>query len=389
MIKIINQPHNDEFSLRLFFKLLEDLKTKNKKFDAFYSWSTAFVYGIKFSPDENHVDGKHISKYIIDNIKEDLVILGLKDHFTNNFNPWIDPYPQLLHLITDIFDNHRDKKFIVFTSLENLESYINYPNVTIIPWGGDITNQMTEYRAFSNKIEKNLLTDKIFLNINRHKRHNRILTLSAIASLNIERNGLLSCMFKDELSDNLIDYFDYVPIHLKEHLTFFNKGYNKLKTYNFDINDDYKIYNNNNNTNTVNFEKRLKPYYQNTFVELVAETSFYESAFLVTEKTQNCIYGGNFPIWITAKGFVSFLRNLGLDVFDDIIDHSYDNIDDPFLRLHTAITSNQVLLSNIDYVKNLWVLNKDRFEKNIDFLNNNFYQLMYDRATNKFISCTE
>lgn len=385
MIHILSQPYNDEFSLRLFFQLLEIINSKNKKFDAFYSWSTSLVYGMHLPPTYYFYPGEYFSKYIIDNINEDLIILGLKDHFTDNFNPWLDPYPQHLNLITEIFEHHRNKNFIVFTSLENLESYIRYPNVTIIPWGGDITNQMIEYRSLHTIVDKNINSDKIFLNINRNKRNNRLLTISLILGLDLEDHGLMSCMFQKELGCNFLDNFKFVPSYYKDRFSLYEKGYNKILNYQFNINDDYKIYNDDND-NFTNFNKKLKTYYQNTFVEIISETSFFESAFLITEKTQNSIYGGNFPIWISSKGVVSFLRTIGLDVFDDIIDHSYDLIDNPFDRANAAIKNNTRMLTDIDYVKHLWITNRPRFEKNVKFLNNNFYQLMYDRAKNKFIS---
>jgi hypothetical protein len=37
---------------------------------------------------------------------------------------------------------------------------------------------------------------------------------------------------------------------------------------------------------------------------------------------------------------------MGLDMYDDIIDHSYDNITDPIERVYAAIYNNKELLSN-------------------------------------------
>jgi hypothetical protein len=155
----------------------------------------------------------------------------------------------------------------------------------------------------------------------------------------------------------------------------------------FSITNTEDIYQEGPNDNCSNFLKNLTPYYQNTFIEFINETSYTESAFLITEKTANCFYGCSFPIWISSPGTVNFLRSIGLDVFDDIIDHSYDLEQHPIQRMHLAIMNNSHLLINSDLVKQLWIKNKHRFSKNIDFLQNKLYDIYYQRALNKFINC--
>jgi hypothetical protein len=41
-------------------------------------------------------------------------------------------------------------------------------------------------------------------------------------------------------------------------------------------------------------------------------------------------------------------------VFDDVVDHGYDLIQNPFDRITTAIDSNRRLLTDLDYVKKSW-----------------------------------
>jgi hypothetical protein len=129
---------------------------------------------------------------------------------------------------------------------------------------------------------------------------------------------------------------------------------------------------------------QLSKYYKQTFVEIVNETSYTEKAFNLTEKTLNSIYGCNFPIILSSKGTVSFLRDMGLDMFDDIIDHDYDSIEDPIDRMFAAITTNQELLTNNNRTKRLWQENKDRFLYNVSFVKNNMYDFYEKRAEEKF-----
>jgi hypothetical protein len=157
-------------------------------------------------------------------------------------------------------------------------------------------------------------------------------------------------------------------------------GNKKLTDYNFPIDDHYDIYESSDNNNNVgNFEKNLINYYKNTFVELICETTFTEKSFLITEKTQHSVFGCNFPIWISSPGTVAFLRNMGLDVFDDIVDHSYDTIENPIDRLYTAISNNKDILSNPN-IKDIWKKNQSRFEKNVDFIKKEMYEFYATRA---------
>ena len=51
--------------------------------------------------------------------------------------------------------------------------------------------------------------------------------------------------------------------------------------------------------------------------------------------------------------------DMGIDVFDDIIDHSYDVIENPIDRIYQAITKNKELLTNNQYVKDLERYNEE------------------------------
>lgn len=67
-------------------------------------------------------------------------------------------------------------------------------------------------------------------------------------------------------------------------------------------------------------------------------------------------------------------------MFDDIVDHGYDTIDDPAKRLEYAITQNKELLTNNTRTKALWIKNKARFENNVDFCRERLYNYYSDRA---------
>jgi hypothetical protein len=51
---------------------------------------------------------------------------------------------------------------------------------------------------------------------------------------------------------------------------------------------------------------------------------------LISEKTTKAFACNQLPIWLATPGFVAHLRDKGFDVFDDLINHSYDS------ELHTV-----------------------------------------------------
>ena len=73
-------------------------------------------------------------------------------------------------------------------------------------------------------------------------------------------------------------------------------------------------------------------------INIITETSFENdlgqiSAPGVTEKTFKSILLCQFPLFVSSYKTVYHYRMLGFDVFDDVIDHSYDLIEDPQERL--------------------------------------------------------
>lgn len=61
----------------------------------------------------------------------------------------------------------------------------------------------------------------------------------------------------------------------------------------------------------------------NSYLHLVTETTVIPKIF-ITEKTWKPIAAGNLFLIFGNKGSIKYLRDQGVDVFDDIIDHSYD-----------------------------------------------------------------
>ena len=393
---ILKRPPWDTFTIRLFFNLTKKIKGP---VDSIYLWSpvidpkyqgywdyTPYWEGEHWYPkrwcSESELEFK---RQILDYIKNDTIVLGIKDHLTSyNFNPWKDQTPVMVEYLQNFVTHYSDKKIIILTSMENLEAYLQAPNLTIVPWGGDLTNQMDEYKTLIPVTEKNFDSDCIFLNLNRNKRSHRAVTVSLLYGLDLQQYGLISCMFRDAV-DDLFEFTQWEFTNEQQDIkTIISNGFTLLKNAELSLNDNEDIYGKVPNDNVTNFKNVLSEYYKNTFVEIISETSYTEKAYLLTEKTLNSIYGCNFPILLCGQGSVKFLRGMGLDMFDDIVNHSYDSIENPIDRLYRAITDNLELLTNGEKTKQLWKDNQHRFLANINFAKNDIYKYYADRADQQF-----
>jgi hypothetical protein len=374
MIKTISRAPNDEFTFLLFDQLILTLTCD---YEAYYIWSNP--------PQEfkNFLNQTTFSK--------SNVIIGIKDllDLWCDYNFWTDKTQDGIKLLDNLASKHPDKNFIIFTSLENINlELITANNIQYIPWGGDIINQANAYRTIAPVLDKNFDSTKTFISLNRHGRAHRLVTLSYIFGKEYDQFGYISYLGQQidiQQFDNLLDC---IPWQFEERHNNSRDamliGYPKFYNNKALSVDNYEIYDESVNNNVSNFNRRLRSKYQNSFVEIVSESSFSAPSFMLTEKTLNSVYGCNFPILLSGVGAVGHLREVGFDVFDDIVDHSYDPIANPFDRIIAAVENNHRLLVDSNYVKKLWKSNQHRFEKNIDLAQNTMYNWYQSRVIDKF-----
>ena len=113
------------------------------------------------------------------------------------------------------------------------------------------------------------------------------------------------------------------------------------------------------------------------FVNVIMETSFERYPWnsvawnvpFMTEKTSKAFLLRQVPIMISHRHSLSFLREHGFDLFDDIIDHSYDNETCPETRIKMAIDQLESICSkDITYWQDYKMQNRDRFDRNNDII---------------------
>ncbi len=109
------------------------------------------------------------------------------------------------------------------------------------------------------------------------------------------------------------------------------------------------------------------PAFQDAYVNLVNETAASEVLAITSEKIFKPIRAHQLFVVIATVGAVQFLRDIGFDVYDDVIDHGYDLISDTRLRIEMAIQQLDALEKMILYevTKQL----RPRIERNAQWLN--------------------
>jgi hypothetical protein len=105
--------------------------------------------------------------------------------------------------------------------------------------------------------------------------------------------------------------------------------------------------------------------FHESYVNVVTESNFFSDSVHITEKSIKPFYFYQLPIFLSGVDHVKFLKNkYDFDFFDEIIDHSYDNIKDNKKRLFAVFSEIKRLFSNKEEIINFYINNKDRFEEN-------------------------
>lgn len=298
--------------------------------------------------------------------KSRIVILNIMDSM-------IDRSDNLaIEEISKFCSNYPEQNFIIFSVHLDLQKQFDVPNLyldSIIP---------TSYSEPLKRCEKKDLTNKWIL-LNADTKIHKVMAVCYLLSKDYHENGQIT--FNMEVPP-LVRYNQYKNItkiptyNLRSSFAlgysrFISKNFNRLKIRNFDLSDD-RVAN--------NYNVNLLPAYERVGLEIITGTMFFEKTPLLSEKEIQSVYAKNFPIYLNGVGIVDGIKNyLNIDTFDDIIDHSYDQIEDHFERLSVAIDKNQHLLDGSTNIKELWQDNQKRFEDNCDRLDS----LMHDKVVQK------
>jgi hypothetical protein len=117
-----------------------------------------------------------------------------------------------------------------------------------------------------------------------------------------------------------------------------------------------------------------KTVFEPTCVSLITEPVYYERETIVTEKTLMAMYAGTIPIWVGGWCIPDYLKQAGFDTFNDIVDHSYQALENPADRCRKAVELNLDLLRNFDITKQINWESRARLKKNVELLESNYFR---------------
>jgi hypothetical protein len=101
-----------------------------------------------------------------------------------------------------------------------------------------------------------------------------------------------------------------------------------------------------------------------TAVSLVTESVWTQTAAVFSEKTAYSVLGLTFPLWIGGFNQAQEWHNKGFDIFDDVIDHSYQNRPTLLERCFYAFDLNKDILTDRDLAHDRTMACADRLVAN-------------------------
>jgi hypothetical protein len=120
-----------------------------------------------------------------------------------------------------------------------------------------------------------------------------------------------------------------------------------------------------------NWNNIMKPLFSSSAISLITESLSFQKGTVFTEKTVFALLGNTFPLWI-GGGILQAQRfeEMGFDVFNDVIDHSYQHYDTLIERCYYAFERNLHLLSDYDHACKMREQHWSRLEHNQQLLKN-------------------
>jgi len=145
--------------------------------------------------------------------------------------------------------------------------------------------------------------------------------------------------FADLLIDyNIVNECQTSIAFCDENIYYKNHKFNNIKWQPLHQLENYFDINNTSSTSSADFTIED---YSNTDIEIVLETLFDDDRLHLTEKSLRPIACGQPFILAATHGSLEYLRNYGFKTFNNIIDESYDLIEDPTERLQAIVLSMQ------------------------------------------------
>ena len=117
-------------------------------------------------------------------------------------------------------------------------------------------------------------------------------------------------------------------------------------------------------------------------VSLITESVRFERMAMFTEKTVYSALGCTFPIWVGGYNQAQEWKNLGFDIFEDVIDHSYQSYPTLIERCYYAFKNNLDILTDLNLASELRKTHQARLLANRELvLDNQIERALFDKIS--------
>lgn len=131
---------------------------------------------------------------------------------------------------------------------------------------------------------------------------------------------------------------------------------------NLDIRDEHAIVNYGSNIDVWN--NGLSDIISRTAISLITESVWTQQLATFSEKTAYSVLGLTFPIWVGGYRCATEWKNKGFDIFEDIINHSYECMPTLIERCFYAFYLNKDILTDINLASQLRATHIERLMNN-------------------------
>ena len=225
--------------------------------------------------------------------------------------------------------------------------------------------------------ELDIIFDKkfIFLCLNRRPDNHRMAILTYLKNYKLFENDITDWSWITPPGKSFTKIQSIQ--HLKTYIPYNNK--NLIKDY-LEITKEKKLsfYEQNINWFDIDSESykwspehHLLTTFQNSYINIITETAFLfeENDLAITEKSFKPFYYFQIPIFLARPGHVKALKEeYDLYLFDDLIDHSYDDEKDDAKRFHMIVNEIQRLSTMREEISNYYKNNVDKLIDNHNFI---------------------
>ena len=343
--------HNDQYFVDMANDIMRQVQDRNIEFSAYYQ-----PFGVLWKEACDEWRGRNHLMFHCDQAR-----------YSDEFFDFVRAHPEM--------------KVVVFSCQYLPDSNQGLENLRIIHWGADHLIQKAGYQTV-DAVEKSFAPGYHWVSLSNDPKLHRWMAALYLKGLNLDSTGWLS--IRKRLGENwrtlcqqcwtlsLADDSRYGSI--------FDIGFERIKEHDITPPTVDQIYTAPND-NAANLSLRLRPIYANSAVEIINESTFeFNIGTYVSEKFINSVYGMNLPIVLGQCGVVDYCRKLGFDMFDDVVDHSYDVISRPIDRLAAAIDRNRKLLEDRDFAISTWHRCQPRLQANYELARYRLHDQVYNRV---------